>query len=140
MHLGKSRVLANQVLGTVFSLMVTASGCEVPPEFQENADFRGSQVCTLDFIHGIQLTVKSVSGVPIDDAIVTISDGSYVEQLISSGNGVFVGAGEREGTYSLSVSRAAYYPVTLDGILVSKDTCHVIPSSYEVTLNPIAYN
>ena len=48
--------------------------------------------------------------------------------------GVYVGAGERAGTYTLTVEAEGFEPVTIEDIVVEADECHVIGVSREVTL------
>jgi len=87
------------------------------------------QVCTMEFRYGLNITVQdSLSKKPICDATVQAKDGNYVETLEQFSTGdpcVYVGAGERAGTYSITVQKTGYTPKTTDNLIVEKKDCHV---------------
>lgn len=101
--------------------------------------------CTLVLVQGLNVTVRdSVTGIPAGrQATVVAQDGSYSETLQFLGNIIvtdsltFMGAGERAGTYRITVTKAGYQTWTRNGILVVRDVCHVHPVAMEVRLQPI---
>ncbi|GEM_PF-504211 len=105
-----------------------------------NNDDDGDQLnCTDIFVFGLTVSVfDETTGDPINVATtVTASDGSYSETLENFGNpGVFSGAGERAGTYTVRVSAEGYESFVSEEITVSADQCHVIPEAIEVRLTP----
>ena len=60
------------------------------------------------------------------ETIVEVRDGAYVDTLPPFGN-EYSGAGERAGTYSVTVQRLGYRVWRNDGRRVREDECHVIP-------------
>lgn len=72
--------------------------------------------------------VDQISGDPICDATVVVTDGSYTETLeeTSPTSGCFyAGAYERPGTYDLVVSAPGHQTLTQAAIVVAQGTCHV---------------
>jgi hypothetical protein len=100
----------------------------------------GSLVCTQVYVYGIVIHVTDPSGNPITNAHAVIQDGSYNETLEPTNapatSGVYQGAGERPGTYRLTVSAPGYQPVTLENLVVTSGVCHVTPVEREVVLEP----
>ena len=88
-------------------------------------------VCTALFAYGITVTVvDSVSGAfAAPGATVIASDGAYADSVIvpntASASGGIGLAGERAGTYTVTVRKAGYKTWTKNGIVVTKDECHV---------------
>lgn len=89
--------------------------------------------CSANYVYGLSLEVRNaVSGAPItDSASVVIRDGSYVESYGYLGpagqplSGRLSAAGERPGTYSISIRKAGFAPYDTTGIKVTGDVCHV---------------
>ena len=94
----------------------------------------GDIVCTEIFVYGVNVTVTDANGDPITGATLTLTEGTYVETMQELQAGSYAGAGERAGTYTLTVEAAGFVTQTLDNIVVDEDECHVIPVSREVTL------
>ena len=75
-------------------------------------------------------------------AVVEVRDGSFVETL-SPGQDGFVtqlqrwGVYERAGTYTIEVRRSGYATLTLAGIVVGRDQCHVITRTIQANLTPL---
>ncbi len=104
-----------------------------------NDDGGDSGGCTEIFVYGLNIDViDSTTGEDVSTGItVTATDGSYSEELMYS-LGAWVGAGEREGTYDISITSQDYTPATFDGIVVVKtaDGCHVVTERIEIFISP----
>lgn len=96
-------------------------------------------ICTEEFVYGLQVTVNDAStGSGLADVVITAREPGYSEILQATGTvGVYVGAGEREGSYTLTVEREGYQTVVTDVITVTSDECHVIPQTRTFTLAPL---
>lgn len=96
--------------------------------------------CSQVYVYGIVIHVIDPSGHPIQNAQAVIQDGSYQETLSPVGepseNGLYQGAGERPGTYELTVSAPGYVPQTFENLVVTGGVCHVDTVSREVSLFP----
>jgi hypothetical protein len=109
------------------------TGCELP--------FVGG-VCTADFRFGVVVEVRdAVTGAPAaDGARLTVRDGEYVETTearVPSPDALFLqGAGERAGTYDVTVQKSGYQDWTRTGVRVREDECHVIPVQLDARLQP----
>lgn len=95
-------------------------------------------VCTQQFVYGLNIIVlDATTGNPIfQDIEVKAVDGTY-EELLGLVPGLeyaFAGAGERVGTYTITVTKAGFQTYTSAPITVTSDVCHVIPQSLTVTL------
>jgi uncharacterized surface anchored protein len=99
--------------------------------------------CTANFVMGVNVRViDAATGAAIGGATLTLADGDYTEilteSLSSSISGSYYGAGERPGTYTLTVQAAGYQDATLEDIVVVTDECgcHVIPVERTVEMTP----
>tara|TARA_R110002072_G_scaffold82967_1_gene188671 strand:- start:70 stop:444 length:375 start_codon:yes stop_codon:yes gene_type:complete len=106
---------------TLFTLILMFTNCE------ENND--NPIICTQIFVHGLEINVTEKGATnPITGAVkITASDGNYKETLENSDpNMAFYGAGERRGTYILTVTSDNYKTFESEPIIVTADECHVI--------------
>lgn len=96
--------------------------------------------CTLEARAGLNVTVKdAVTNELLGEGItVKATDGNYTETLeLYNFNGpVFLGAWEREGNYTISVTGSGYVPYVSEMVTVTSDECHVIPQQLEIILQP----
>ncbi len=92
------------------------------------------QACTAIFVYGVNVEVTNQAGTPIANATCTLQDGNYIEVLQTLTAGEYFGAGEREGTYTLTVQATGYQSVTVEDIVVGADECHVIPVTVKVPM------
>jgi hypothetical protein len=94
--------------------------------------------CTADYRYGLTVTViDSVTGSPPASAVLLARSGAYADSVgpaapqLSYENGPSVlrlsTAGERPGTYELTVRAAGYRDWTLTRVKVTGDECHVRP-------------
>jgi hypothetical protein len=114
----------------LFSTLFFTSSCD---DNDDNQIF-----CTDQFVYGLNVIVlDSSTGNPIfQDIEVKAIDGTYQEllELVPSLEYAFVGAGERAGTYVITITKAGYQTYTSAPIVVTRDECHVIPQSLTVNL------
>jgi hypothetical protein len=95
-------------------------------------------VCTQQFVYGLNIIVlDATTGNPIfQDIEVKAVDGTHEEllELVPGLEYAFAGAGERIGSYTITVTKASYQTYTSDPITVTRDDCHVIPQSLTINL------
>lgn len=91
--------------------------------------------CTAQFVYGITVhVVDSTTGLPVTDGLAgNLQDGSYAEAMMAFGSDL-VGAGERAGTYTVTVTATGYSEWSTSEVVVTADECHVIPVSLEPRL------
>jgi len=97
-------------------------------------------ICTMEYVYGIHVTLKDTqTSQPIIGATLTLIDGPYSEIMMEdqSGMGTYSGAGERAGTYQLIIETDGYQNMSIEGIVVNEDECHVIPIQLNITMNPL---
>ncbi|MCW9037300.1 hypothetical protein [Altibacter sp.] len=96
--------------------------------------------CTEEFVYGLNVTVRDANtDVLLTDAEVTVQaqDNDYNEMLEFNAV-VFLGAGERPGTYTLTVTGVNYETFISDPIAIAltEDVCHVVPQAIELRIQP----
>lgn len=100
------------------------------------------KICTAQFVYGLNVSVRdSATGADLSSgSTVVVRDGNFVDSLTTpypgSPYGIFSSAGERAGTYSVTVRRAGYRTWTRTGVAVTADECHVRPMSVIALLQP----
>ena len=97
-------------------------------------------ICTAQFVYGLTVTiVDQTTARPIAaQATMTIQDGTYEETVTDSWDGATLsGAGERPGTYTITIEHPAYTTWTRAGVTISADECHVIPVALTAELVPL---
>jgi len=105
--------------------------------------FLNCGACTANIVMGLNVQVLDAqTGAAIGGATLTLVEGDYTEILEESfssvTSGSYFGAGERPGTYTLTVQAAGYQDVTLEDIVIVTDDCgcHVIQVERTVEMNP----
>lgn len=95
--------------------------------------------CTLEFVYGLHITLIDANTKEsiTDNITVVIKDGDYEEvlQTIESSTHFF-GAGERSGTYTVTVTSDNYKTFVSEPILVTSNECHVKTVSKTFELEP----
>lgn len=94
-------------------------------------------VCTLQYVYGVKVALTDVTdGEIIGGATLTLRDGVHREILRETMPGQYVGAGERAGTYDLTIEAEGYAPASRNLIIVMADACHVNPVNLSIELTP----
>lgn len=105
-----------------------------------NDDSSNSVVnCTEEFVYGLHVNVKDAvtNAVLQDGVLVKAVDGTYSETLeIVENVPTFIGAGERVGAYTVTVSKDGYQTYTSPVVTVRGDQCHVLTQTLNVALQP----
>ena len=117
------------ILFLLFSIFFVTTSCQ---------DIDDQIYCTQQFVYGLNVIVlDATTGNPIfQDIEVKAIDGTYQEilELVPGLEYAFVGAGERAGTYVVTVTKAGYQTYTSAPIVLTRDECHVISQSLTVNL------
>lgn len=95
----------------------------------------GSIACTMQFVYGISATViDSATGANITPgSYMIVREGSYVDSVSAMGE-FLSAAGERAGTYSVTIGRPGYSTFRRAGVVVTRDECHVHPVRVDARL------
>jgi len=98
-------------------------------------------ICTTLFAYGLRVNVTDENGDPVAGATLTLTEGDYTEVIpgppgsgAEGAGGVYLGAGERAGTYTLTIEAEGFDPVTIENIVIEADECHVIGVRRDVVL------
>lgn len=95
-----------------------------------------SRACTANYVFGLSVTVvDSTTGGPPASALLIARNGAFVDSVgprepVSYVTGPFLvldAAGEREGTYDVTVRAQGYRNWTRTGVRVTAGECHVHP-------------
>lgn len=120
--------------GTIGSgLLVLLAGCYLGGTVEP-------VLCTQQFVYGLTVTIvdQSTSTPIAGDATMTLRDGTYEEVVTDSWDGsTLSGAGERPGTYSVTIEHPGYATWTRADVAISADECHVIPVTLTAELIPL---
>jgi hypothetical protein len=92
-------------------------------------------MCTMQFVYGISATVTdATTGANITSGSYLVArEGSFVDSASAMGD-FLAAAGERAGTYTVTIGRPGYSSFMRTNVVVSRDECHVIPVSLEARL------
>lgn len=98
-----------------------------------------TQACTTLYAFGVSATVRNArTGEPIAGATLVLADGAYRETMMPIGPpGSYAGAGERPGTYTLTVTAQGFQPAPPRSIVVTGDECHVRGQAVAIDLTPL---
>lgn len=119
-----SRLPATTAL--LLAMLPLGTGCFLVPES-----------CTAEFVYGLHVAVRdSLTSAPAaPGAVVIAQERAWFDTLDSFGDSLyFIGAGERAGRYTVTVSKPGYRVWTRSGVLVEEEGCHVETVSIEALL------
>ncbi|QIE60016.1 hypothetical protein G5B37_10705 [Rasiella rasia] len=120
-------------LFTIF-LILLAIGCS-----NEDESGDAQVTCSEEFIYGLSVEVRNATTASLitSGIEVTAQDGEYTETL-ELATDVYVGAGERSGVYTLTISGDGFVTQETDAITVvlTADNCHVVTQEVSVALVP----
>lgn len=96
----------------------------------------GGTICTMQFVYGISATVTdAATGTDITPgSSLIVREGSYVDSVAAGPGSFLAAAGERAGTYEVTIRRSGYQPFSRSGVAVTRDECHVHPVRIEARL------
>jgi hypothetical protein len=106
-----------------YSILIGAAACSSPT----------STVCTLEFRPGVAVYVKdSVTGAGVaSGASLVVREGSYKDSVAAPNsrpdldNYALLAAGERSGTYQVTVLKPGYAAWLQSNVRVTSNRCHV---------------
>lgn len=106
--------------------LLTLTGC---PQKEEPIS------CTEIFVFGLVVTVTdaNTNDAIVEGITVLAEDDDVAELLVLEGES-YLGAGERAGTYTITISGDGYVTKILEPVEVLADECHVIPQEIDVQL------
>ena len=117
---------------TLVAALVLCAACSSRGEDREPSP--DEVACTMEARSAFAVTVLDAStGARVIGATVRITDGSFSENLAEY-DGVFSGAHERSGTFTVVVSAPDYQQWQRAGVTVERDECHVITEEVEARL------
>ena len=96
-------------------------------------------VCTAIFAYGITVDVIDTATQQSIAGRVTgvLTDGAYTEVMMSIGGEFLVGAGERQGTYRVEITREGFTSFVQSNVEVGHDGCHVVGVTLRAELTRI---
>jgi hypothetical protein len=121
----------------LYLTLLAAVGCSGSPGST-------SPVCTMEFRYGLSVYVNdSLTGTAIaSGASLVVRDGTFKDS-VSHPSGrpelnafPLLTAGERAGTYQVSVSKPGYLPWSRSNVRITGNECHVNPVSVTALLQP----
>ena len=115
-------------------LLLICTACNID-EQDETSD---PVFCTTELSPGLEITVLDATNnmLIVTGITVIVTDNDYTETLVNfADTDVFVGAFERTGSYTITVSGDGYETFITDvPIVVEEDFCHVITESMDILL------
>jgi hypothetical protein len=121
-----------RVFGLALVLIALLGSCRDSPHARP--------VCTMIFVYGLSVEVlDALSGAGIASGAVAVArDGNYLETLEHGpvDSVALHGAGERAGTYTITVTRPGYAAWSSPPVTVTADECHVRLVAVTARLTP----
>lgn len=117
---------------SILAVLLLASACSGRAQAGD-PDGPGT-MCTMEARSALAVTpMDAVTGARVTGAVVRVTDGTHSENLAEF-DGVYSGAHERAGTYTIVVSHPDYRQWQRAGVVVREDECHVITEVVEARL------
>ncbi len=93
--------------------------------------------CTTEFVYGVTVEAFSeVDGTPVTEGLAgVLAEGSWSEEMMRVENWL-LGAGERAGRYTATVTAPGFEPWSETGIRVDQGPCHVTRARLRADLVP----
>lgn len=129
--------LGNAMFFRYFKLMIVAAALLATGFGAVACNVLNPVICTLEYRYGIYGTIVDNNGDAIPGLTVMISATNYSEAAVVFNGTQYVGAGEREGTYTITATASGYEPRTVTGVVVTGDECHVTPVQQNIVLTKI---
>lgn len=113
--------------------IVVITACAGPQETRPTIE------CTAEYVYAVRIqAVNGLSGEPIKGVSGWVQEADFVDSLEVPGTGGHAyAAGERPGTYSVSVRAPGYQPWDTAGVVVTADACHVHTEKLHAMLTPV---
>ncbi|NMH26599.1 peptidase associated/transthyretin-like domain-containing protein [Flavobacterium silvaticum] len=107
----------------------------------EDDDDNLSEPCSQVAAYGLNIQVQDAeTGVYFYSQMnVSVQDGTYSDLLgvaPQSDPPTYIGALERTGTYVITVTKSGYETYVSDPVVVTANSCHVIPQFINIQLQP----
>lgn len=126
---------AGRLFGVV--ALLTAAGCDL-------LDNNAGLLCTENFVFGLQVAVQdsSTGSAAASGAQLIAQDGAWADTVGFPPNRPdldvqpLVSAGERPGTYTVTVRKGGFRDWQRTGVVVTADECHVHPVELTARLQP----
>ncbi len=117
--------------------LLSVAGCDL-------LDDNTGLACTANFVFGLEVAVQdSSTGAPAASGAQLIAqDGAWADTVAFPSNRPdldaqpLVSAGERPGTYTVTVRKAGFRDWQRSGVVVTADECHVHPVDLTARLQP----
>lgn len=113
----------------IIPALLLAGGCQNPFS-------GGGTACTMQFVFGISAIVAdAATGADITPGSYLVArEGTYVDSVAAGPGSFLAAAGERAGTYSVTIGRPGYSSFSRSGVVVTRNECHVNPVQLEARL------
>ena len=112
-----------RTLSALLLVLLSAPSCEDPPV--------APAICSDEYVYGLEIIVvdAGTGGPAALGAIAVVSDGDYIENALCEDRGPLgvaaLAAGERAGTYDITIDAEGYLEWSRDNVRVTEDRCHV---------------
>ena len=110
-------------------LLLTLTAC---PQKEDDGIF-----CTEEFVYGLIVTVTDANtNQPIEEGITVLAEDDDYSEVLEFAFDSYIGAGERAGMYTITVSGDGYKTAVVGPIEVTADECHVMTETVTIILMP----
>jgi hypothetical protein len=131
--------MKRKIVGRLYSILIGAIGCS-------GSSVSASPVCTLELRPAVMVYVKdSLTNTGVaSGASLVVREGSFKDSVAAPNarpdlNDLVLGAaGERAGTYQVTVSKPGYATWMQSNVRVTKNECHVNTVKLTALLQPVS--
>ena len=129
--------MKTKIRSALSGIVVFGAACGNPIE---------QRVCTADFRYGLMVYVQdSVTGASVASGATLVARESDFEDTFTYPDGrpdlntqPLLSAGERAGTYQVTVTKAGYAPWARSNVTITSNVCHVNQTELTARLQPAA--